>query len=219
VVVLPTPCPGVVVRVATGVPGTVPAMSDQGYRIVEQEWPEGEYRHMQLGFLVDDLFAAARRWTEVHGIGPFHVLPRRNGEYLYRGEPSTMDTQIAVAQAGPVQIELIHQYDDAPSVYTDLAGEGGCRFHQLSTVTFDYPRTRAHYVGLGYEVRGELEAQGMRVAYIDTRPDFGFFTEVVEGTDAFLAAAGTIARTCAEWDGVTDPVRILTRGGYRTPDA
>ena len=26
-----------------------------------------------------------------------------------------------------------------------------------------------------------------------------------------------IARTCAEWDG-TDPVRILTRDGYRTPE-
>jgi len=194
-------------------------MSDPGYRIFEQAWPEGEYRHMQLGFIVDDLFGAAVRWTDVHGIGPFHVLPRWETPYTYRGEPAVMDAQIAVAQAGPVQIELIRQYDDTPSVYTDLAGEGGCRFHQLSTVTFDYVRTRDHYASLGYEIRGELESRGQHVAYIDTRPDFGFYTEVVEATDEFLAAAGKISRTCAEWEGVTDPVRILTRDGYRTPDA
>jgi hypothetical protein len=187
-----------------------------GYRIFEQDWPEGEYRHMQVGLLVDDLFAAAEKWTRVHGIGPFHVLPHRQTPYTYRGEPAVLDAQIAVAQAGPVQIELITQYDDAPSVYTDLAGDGGCRFHQLSTVTFDYERTRAHYVDAGYEVRGEIVSRGQHVAYIDTRPDFGFYTEVVEGTPEFLEAAAKISRTCATWDG-TDPVRILTRDGYRTP--
>jgi hypothetical protein len=194
----------------------VPAMDDVGSRIYEQAWPEGDYRHMQIGFLVDDLVEAARQWARVHGIGPFHVLPRWETPYTYRGEPAVLDAQIAVAQAGPVQIELIHQYDDAPSIYTDLAGEGGCRFHQLSTVTFDYDRTRARYAGLGYEVRGEIVSRGQHVAYVDTRPDFGFYTEVVEATPEFLEAAGRISRTCATWDG-TDPVRILTRDGYRTP--
>ncbi|HEY6531749.1 MAG TPA: hypothetical protein VIY72_05565, partial [Acidimicrobiales bacterium] len=79
-------------------PGTVPTMSDTGYRIFEQSWPEGEYRHMQIGFLVDDLFAVAQQWTEVHGIGPFHVLPRRQTPCTYRGEPAVVDAQIAVSQ-------------------------------------------------------------------------------------------------------------------------
>jgi hypothetical protein len=46
--------------------------------------------------------------------------------------------------------------------------------------------------------------------------DFGFFTEVVEETPEFLQQLGKIAQTCAEWDGA-DPVRLLTRNGYRTP--
>jgi hypothetical protein len=46
--------------------------------------------------------------------------------------------------------------------------------------------------------------------------DFGFFTEVVEETPEFLHQLGKIAQTCAEWDGA-DPVRLLTRDGYRTP--
>ena len=168
-------------------------MSATGYRIFEQDWPEGDYRHMQIGFIVDDLFATAEKWTQVHGIGPFHVLPRYETSYTYRGEAATMDVQIAVAQAGPVQVELICQYDDTPSVYTDLAGDGACRFHQLSTVTFDYERTRAHYAEAGYEIRGEIVNRGQHVAYVDTRPDFGFYTEVVEGTPEFLEAAGKIS--------------------------
>ena len=80
----------VATRSAAGGRGTVPTMSEPGFRIFEQEWPEGDYRHMQLGFIVDDLFAAAERWTRVHGIGPFHVLPRWQTPYTYRGEPSVL---------------------------------------------------------------------------------------------------------------------------------
>ena len=55
-----------------------------------------------------------------------------------------------------------------------------------------------------------------RVAFIDTLGDFGFYTEVVESRPEFLGQLSAISRTCAEWDG-TDPVRLLTRDGYRTP--
>ena len=39
---------------------------------------------------------------------------------------------------------------------------------------------------------------------------------VAKDVPGFVAGLAKIARTCAEWDG-TDPVRILTRDGYRTP--
>jgi hypothetical protein len=54
------------------------------------------------------------------------------------------------------------------------------------------------------------------VAFVDTVADFGFFTEVVEHRPRFIASLEAIARTCAEWDG-RDPVRLITRDGYRTP--
>ena len=56
-------------------------------------------------------------------------------------------------------------------------------------------------------------------AFFDTVDDFGFYTEIVEEVPGIPRGPGTrIARTCAEWDG-TDPVRILTRDGYRTPES
>jgi hypothetical protein len=186
------------------------------YRFYEQAWPEGEHRHFQVGYVVDDVVATSAAWARVFGIGPFHVLPPTRAACTYRGRPSMMEAQIAVAQAGPVQVELLQPLGDEPNVYRDLVDKGACRFHQLSTVTPDYEATRAHYVDLGYEVVCELEAQGQHVAYIDTIDDFGFFTEVVELVPGFLESLASVARTCAAWDG-TDPVRLLTRDGYRTP--
>jgi hypothetical protein len=186
------------------------------HRLFQQPWPQGEFRLFQLGFVVDDLLDAAARWARVFGVGPFHVLPRVEAPCTYRGAPSAIDMQVAVAQAGPVQIELIHQHCDRPSVYRDLVERGASRFHQLCTVTPDYDATTAHYVGLGYEPASEFDADGQRVAYFDTLDDFGFFTEVVEASPRLLAHMEQIARTCEGWDG-RDPVRLLTRDGYRTP--
>ena len=186
------------------------------HRLFQQEWPDGGYRLFQLGFVVDDLLGTAARWATVFGVGPFHVLTRRAVPCNYRGTPSVLDAQVAVAQAGPVQIELIEQHGDGPSVYLDLVASGRSRFHQLCSITPDYERTLAHYLGLGYELATEMEVRGQRIAYVDTVDDFGFHTEVVEHTPQFLAGLEAIAQTCAGWDGA-DPVRLLTRDGYRTP--
>lgn len=47
--------------------------------------------------------------------------------------------------------------------------------------------------------------------------DFAFYTEVVENHLGFLTRLQAISDTCASWNGV-DPVRIMTRDGYRVPD-
>jgi Glyoxalase/Bleomycin resistance protein/Dioxygenase superfamily len=188
------------------------------HRLFQQPWPEGEFRFFQLGFVVDDVLVASARWASVFGVGPFHVLPPVETSGTYRGAESIVDLQVGVAQAGPVQIELIEQRCDRPSVYRDLIGKSESGFHQLCTVTPDYDGKRAHYERLGYELAGEVVfGKGMRSAFFDTFDDFGFFTEVVEEKPGFLTQLATIAQTCAEWDG-SDPVRLLTRDGYRTPD-
>jgi hypothetical protein len=187
-------------------------------RLYEQPWPDsdGEFRFFQLGFVVDDLLAAAARWARVYSVGPFHVLPPMEVSCTYRGTQSAIDMQIAVAQAGPVQIELILQRCDRASVFRDLFAKAESGFHQLCTVTPDYEGKKAHFASLGYELASEIIANGSRVSYFDTVADFGFFTEVVDEPPGFLAQLGKIAQTCAEWDG-SDPVRVITRDGYRTP--
>lgn len=186
------------------------------HRLFQQPWPDGEFRMFQIGFVVNDLLGTAAQWVRVFGVGPFHVMPRAEMPCTYRGAVSAVDMQVCVAQAGPVQIELIEQYSDGPSVFRDMFEKGQSGFHQVCTLTPDYDGKKAYYEQLGYELRSEVTYPGQRVAYFDTVDDFGFFTEVAEETPRFLADLARISRTCAEWDG-SDPIRILTRGGYRTP--
>jgi hypothetical protein len=190
----------------------------QLHTLFEQPWPEGEYRFFQLGHVVDDIVSAAGRWSSTFGIGPFHVLPVVDQQLTYAdGDVRTAKIQVGVAQAGPVQIELIQQYCRTPSLYRDWSKEGASAFHQVATVTRDYDAKLSHFRSLGYEVAGESLGGSFRIAYVDTVVAFGFYTEVVEHTPRFLKQLDAISRTCATWDG-TDPVRLLTRGGgYRVP--
>jgi hypothetical protein len=184
--------------------------------LYEQAWPEGSYRLFQLGFVVDDVVRAATHWANVFGVGPFHVLPTIDVPCTYRGEPSGVTMQVGYAQAGPVQIELIAQHCDRASVFREIVEEGRVGFHQICTLTAHYDERKAYYERQGYELVSEIVIRGNRVAYFGTFDDFGFVTEVAEETPEFVARLDEMARTAANWDG-TDPVRILTRDGYRTP--
>ena len=186
-------------------------------RLFEQPWPEGDFRFFQIGHVVDDVLAASSSWAQTFGIGPFHVLPVVEQRADYGGEIRAVRIQVSVAQAGPVQIELIQQHCDTPSIFTEWSRGGTSTFHQIATVTNDYDAKVAHLRALGHAIAAQSEGGGFRVAYVDTTAAFGFYTEVVEAPPSFLAHARAISDTCAAWDG-SDPVRIITRDGYRVPD-
>lgn len=178
------------------------------HHLFQQPWPEGDLRFFQLGFVVDDIPAHANRWATVFGVGPFYAMQRHTTKCTYRGEESSLDMAVAIAQAGPVQIELIVQYDDRPSVFRDFYAQGSSGFHQVCTVTADYDGKVAHYEGLGYPLACEIMSGGQRVGYVDTFADFGFVTELVEGGDNYFKTWSRLEKTCREWDG-KDPVRYF----------
>ncbi len=192
--------------------GTSPAS-----RLFEQPWPDGDFRFLQLGHVVDDLLAASAKWASTFGVGPFHVLPVMEQRAIYRGEMRSIRMQVAVAQAGPVQIELIQQHSSTPSIFEEWSNNGVSAFHQIATITDHYDAKTAHFKALGYQIAAESDAGKFRVAYVDTSADFGFYTEVVENHPGFLTRLRAISDTCADWNGM-DPVRIMTREGYRVPD-
>jgi Glyoxalase/Bleomycin resistance protein/Dioxygenase superfamily len=188
--------------------------------LFEHRWPEGEFRHFQMGFAVPNLWAAAAHWVQVFGVGPFHIMPRSRSACRYRGTDADIDIRIGIAQAGPVQIELIQDHTEGDSVFKDMAklhGRNMFGLHQVSTMTRDYDEKVASYVARNYELACEFTSPGQRVAFIDTVEEFGFYTEIVEEKPSFQINLAKIAHTCETWDGA-DPIRILTRDGYRVPD-
>ena len=79
----------------------------------------GEIR--QLAFIVTDIDKAMNHWAETLGVGPFFIKRRITfSNFIYRGKPSASPSvSIALANSGYVQIELIQQHDDAPSIYRE----------------------------------------------------------------------------------------------------
>jgi Glyoxalase/Bleomycin resistance protein/Dioxygenase superfamily len=191
-------------------------MSRASHPLYSQEWPGGEYRFFQVGFVVNDLVQAANRWAAVHGVGPFHLIPVVEQQLVVQGQPAPVSIQVGIAQAGPVQIELIQQHCNRPSIYRHWSQDGHRPFHQLATLTPDYDAKKKEFESHGYQLAAESPNGTFRVGYFDTLADFGFYTEVVERTEDLLKRWDSVSRTCASWDG-TDPVRLMTRDGYRVP--
>src|ERR1700754_1161397 len=83
----------------------------------------------QNGYVVRDIEAAMKHWIEVMQVGPFFYFPTvKVEEFTYYGKPSDVQLSIALANSGSLQIELIQQRNDAPSMYRDYlaAGREGC---------------------------------------------------------------------------------------------
>ncbi|MEM6680649.1 MAG: VOC family protein, partial [Pseudomonadota bacterium] len=101
----------------------------------------------QNAWVVPDLKAAVRHWTEVMKVGPFFIVDHTGSlkNVMHRGEPGSISMTTALAQAGPVQIELIEVHGDGPNCYRDIykPGEGG--FHHMCVWTHDIEADHAYY--------------------------------------------------------------------------
>ena len=94
----------------------------------------------QNGYVVQDIQAAMRHWIDVLGVGPWYYVERAPiVDFTYKGEPSAAEISIALANSGSLQIELIQQRNDAPSMYRDFlaAGHEGLQHVAYWTTTFD----------------------------------------------------------------------------------
>ena len=93
---------------------------------------------MQLGFVVPDLELAMQHWLQKVGLGPFFMIEnvqlRRSA---YRGTPADIDMSVALAQWGEVQVELIQQFNDTPSIYTEFPGRKLGGLQHVGVMTHD----------------------------------------------------------------------------------
>ncbi|CAH2601256.1 VOC family protein [Rhodovastum atsumiense] len=166
----------------------------------------GEIR--QAGYVVEDIHAAMRHWSEVLGIGPWFYAERVPVEnFHYRGEPSPIEVSVALANSGPLQVELIQQRNDAPSMYRDFraAGRVGLQHVAYWTQDFDADLARLTARGLRIGMQGNVGRNG-RYVYFETEMHPGTVVELSE----VAGPKGTLFRMIREasegWNG-SDPVR------------
>jgi catechol 2,3-dioxygenase-like lactoylglutathione lyase family enzyme len=166
----------------------------------------------QNGYVVRDLEAAMRHWTTVLHVGPFFHLPHvAMDELVYRGAPSAADVSIALAFSGELQIELIQQHNDAPSLYRDFLAAGREGLQHVSSWTADFEGTLARVTAAGHRVaqHGTLMGGGVRFAYFDTELHPGTVFEVSNLTaEPFKGMLDAMIEAARTWDG-REPIRRL----------
>ena len=164
----------------------------------------------QNGYVVNDIDAALDHWTRVLGVGPFFYFERVPIEdFRHRGEPSAVEASIALANWGDLQIELIQQRNDAPSMYREFleAGREGlqhvaCWYDDLDGVLREVAER-----GIAIGQSGTIGERG-RFVYLDTEAHPGTVVELSEISGAKGRFFDHVRQSAAQWDG-TDPIRPL----------
>lgn len=162
---------------------------------------------MQLAFVPKDFDAAVRYWTETMGVGPFFDLQHIQTEKtLYRGKPVNLDFSVAIAYWGDMQIELIRQHNDAPSIYTSWLAAGREGLHHVCLVVDGMAQARRICQAAGAEVMQEVWLPGGGEAiYVDAG---GGLIELIDFPKEHLEFFDVMKQEAARWDG-SDPIRVV----------
>jgi catechol 2,3-dioxygenase-like lactoylglutathione lyase family enzyme len=162
----------------------------------------------QIGYVVTDLDAALASWVEL-GVGPWLVIRGLPMQALYRGKPCETTLSLALSNSGEMQLELIYQHDDTPSIFTEFLAASGPGYHQLAYWAEDFDDTMKSVADAGWPVVwAGGEGLGVRFAYVEPPNCPATVVEISELTDAQAATAKFIRDTAANWDG-TEPIREM----------
>ena len=163
----------------------------------------------QNGYVVRDIHAAMDHWINVLGVGPWFYADRVTTDYFrYRGKDSAVAMSIALANSGDLQIELIQQRNDAPSMYKDFLDAGREGLQHVAYWTREYQTLYDRALSLGYTVghEGQIGGEQGRFAYFDTEGHPGTIVELSDISGSKGKFFEHIRRVGADWDGA-EPIR------------
>jgi hypothetical protein len=162
----------------------------------------------QIGYVVTDLDRAMQSWIDL-GVGPWFVIRGLPIRARYRGDPCETTLTLALSNSGEMQLELIQQADDTPSIFTEFLKTHGPGYHQLAYWADNFEATMKAIETAGWPVVWSGgEGFGVRFAYVEPPNSPATIVEISELTEAQAASARFIRDAAATWDG-SDPIREM----------
>jgi hypothetical protein len=164
---------------------------------------------MQLAYVPADFDAALAHWLKL-GAGPFFALDHVALEDVrYRGRPATIDFSMMLGYWGDLQVEIIRQHNDAPSIYKAWRDAGREGLHHVCILTDDMAGARSAAAAAGAVVEQEARVPGGgEVFYVDTGGGPGTMVEILKPAPGGREFFGMMREAHRGWDG-SDPVRRL----------
>ena len=163
----------------------------------------------QNGYVVRDIRAAMDHWIKVMGVGPWFYIDRVKTDWFrHRGAESGVEMSIALANSGDLQIELIQQRNDAPSMYKEFLDSGREGMQHMSYWTRDYQGLYDRALSLGYKVghEGQIGGEQGRFCYFDTQTYAGTIVEISDISGGKGRFFEHVKKVAVDWDG-SEPIR------------
>jgi hypothetical protein len=165
----------------------------------------------QNGYVVRDIHVAMDHWIRQLGVGPWFYIERVKTDYFrHRGRHSNVEMSIALANSGDLQIELIQQRNDAPSMYKEFLDAGHEGLQHVAFWTKDYQLLYDRALSLGYTVghEGQIGGEQGRFAYFDSAGHPGSVIEISDISGNKGRFFDHIRKVALDWDG-SEPVRAV----------
>jgi len=162
----------------------------------------------QMGIVVRDIDAAMRHWVDVCGVGPWFYTDRLAlTAFIYGGKRyDDIHVSIALANSGDVQLELIQQRCDRPSMYRDFLAAGHEGLQHWSSWPSDYDAIYQRALSSGYAVGQEGDSARGRFVYFRNEGHPGTVIEMADATPMRMRIFDAIRDAATGWDG-SDPIR------------
>lgn len=164
---------------------------------------------MQMAYVPVDFDAAIRFWTGVMGVGPFFLMEHIDVPALrYRDVPTQIDFSLALAYWGDIQIELVKQHCETPSIYSDWLREGRQGLHHVCQLVDDMDHARRICADAGATIVQELAITGGHALYVDSGGGPGTMVEILQPPPELLEFFAMAHAAARDWDG-SMPLRRL----------
>ena len=161
---------------------------------------------MQLAFVPGDFQATIDHWLRC-GAGPFFVLDNAVfNDLAFSGHPTRIQLTVAFGYWGDMQIEIMRQDNDAPSVYSRWRNAGREGLHHVAVVVDDVEPARSACVEAGARiVLDAAPPRGGRVIYAEVSQDEPLL-EFITYTPERKAFYEMMRNAHRDWDGA-NPIR------------
>ncbi len=164
----------------------------------------------QLGYVVRDIEKTMSHLSSVCAIGPwFYNENAQFSSVTYNGKDcSGMQVSLAFANSGDMQIELIQQRCNTPSMYLEFLASGKEGRQHWSSWPENYDEVYKRALEQGYTVWQEGTMPRGPFAYFKTEGVQGTVFEISQLTPGRRRFFDMVREAAVNWDG-RDPIRAV----------
>ncbi len=142
-------------------------------------------RISQLGIVVKDLDQSIQEYKAIFNIHPWYRANSASHEARLAQRPIEINTEMAFAYSGRLQLELIQVKGGDRNIYSEHFRQRGEGLHHLGFIVGDMDAKIKTMDRLGIKVAqsGQIKSTGgaiTRYAYLDTRELCGYYIELLE---------------------------------------